>query len=78
MTVSEGKYIVTLKEDAPNDLVDKVKSQVSALGGKVVDEFSLIKGFVAHVPHAGVDKLKSHDGVVNVEQDQEVKIQDSK
>lgn len=73
--MAEGRYIVTLKEDASTEIVDKVKSQVTLLGGQVVDEFSLIKGFLAKLPPVHIDSLKSHDGVANIEEDKEVHIQ---
>lgn len=74
--MADEKYIVTLKEDASDDLTSKVKSQVSLFGGEVLSEFSLIKGFVAKLPDVHISSLKSHEGVANVEKDQEVKIQD--
>lgn len=74
--MAEDKYIVTLKEDASDDLASKVKHQVSQFGGEVLSEFSLIKGFVAKLPDVHISSLKSHEGVANVEKDQEVKIQD--
>ncbi|KAF3986320.1 hypothetical protein FT663_04935 [Candidozyma haemuli var. vulneris] len=78
MVEGTKNYIVTLKEDSSDDIVNKVKSQVASFGGKVLDDFSLIKGFVARLPPVEIDSLKGHEGVVNVEEDQEVRIQDNK
>ncbi|QWW23906.1 hypothetical protein CA7LBN_002740 [Candidozyma auris] len=76
--MAEGTYIVTLKEDANDDLVSKVKNQVSLLGGKVLDDFALIKGFVAKLPPVEIETLKGHDGILNIEENQEVRIQENK
>lgn len=69
------KYIVTLKDSASDADVASVKSKVSSLGGKVLDEFSLIKGFTAHLPAVHSESLKEHDHVLHVEEDKEVHIQ---
>lgn len=74
--MSDSKsYIVTLKETASDSDVSAVKSKISEVGGKIVDEFSLIKGFLVKLPDIHTDSIKAHDQVLNVEEDQEVHIQ---
>ena len=36
---------VTLKKDAPKEQLDAAKKHVTDQGGKIVNEFTLIKGF---------------------------------
>lgn len=74
MTESRS-YIVTLKESASDLDVSTVKAKISELGGKVLDEFSLIKGFLVLLPPIHTDAILGHDLVLNVEEDKEVKIQ---
>lgn len=73
--MSTKPYIVTLKEEASDADVSSVKLKVSDLGGKVVDEFSLIKGFLVHLPESTAKTLQDHQHVANIEEDKEVKIQ---
>ena len=74
MTESKS-YIVTLKESASDADVSTIKSKISELGGKILDEFSLIKGFLVLLPAIHTDAIEKHDLVLNVEEDKEVKIQ---
>lgn len=75
-TMTESKsYIVTLKETASLADISQIKSKISDLGGKIVDEFSLIKGFLVKLPAIHTDTIKDHDQVLNIEEDLEVKIQ---
>lgn len=67
-------YIITLKESCSEADVSAVKSKVSELGGTIKDEFSLIKGFSVSLPESISHTLKGHEHVVNVEEDQEMKI----
>lgn len=68
-------YIVTLKDTASLTDISAVKSKISDLGGKIVDEFSLIKGFLVKLPAIHTDAIKEHDQVLNIEEDSEVHIQ---
>lgn len=68
-------YIVTLKDSASDADTASVKLKVSELGGKIVDEFSLIKGFLVDLPASGAAFLLSHQHVATIEEDKEVKIQ---
>lgn len=72
--MSLKNYIVTCKETASDADVSTVKSKVGELGGSVLSEFSLIKGFVASLPEIHTDTIKSHEHVFNIEEDKEVKI----
>jgi hypothetical protein len=36
---------ITLKKDAPKEELDAAKKHVTDQGGKIVNEFTLIKGF---------------------------------
>jgi len=71
---SMTKYIVTLKKDASNEEYDKAKKQAVEEGGKIVDEYTLIKGFVVEYPADTVHSLASNTNL-NVEQDGEVHTQ---
>lgn len=68
-------YIVTLKDSASDAEVNGVKEKVSSLGGSVVMEYSLIKGFVAKLPEVHAALLKDHEHVHSVELDKEVHTQ---
>lgn len=74
MTESKS-YIVTLKESATAKDISAIKTKIGELGGKIVDEFSLIKGFLVKLPAIHTDSIKEHDQVLAVEEDLEVKIQ---
>ncbi|CAI6334081.1 unnamed protein product [Periconia digitata] len=65
---------VTLKSGADKDQLDKAKSQVQEQGGKITNEFTLIKGFTAEFPEDKVHTLSTNDHVT-VEADSEVKTQ---
>lgn len=71
----QKNYIVTLKDSASTDQISTVKLKVGELGGKILDEFSLIKGFSVKLPHAAADAIGKHDLVNSIEEDKEVKIQ---
>ncbi|CCC71253.1 hypothetical protein NCAS_0G03660 [Naumovozyma castellii] len=73
-------YIVTLKKATPDKEAKKVKESIDKLGGSVVHEFSLIKGYTVKLP----DKLKldalrhKHGDVIeNIEEDKEVHANDA-
>lgn len=71
----EKTYIVTLAESCPHDDAAKLKLQVSEKGGKIVEEFSLIKGFVVKLNAPLADFIKDHHFVHSIEEDKEVHIQ---
>lgn len=74
--MSEHKsFIVTLKETASEADLSSVKTKIHDLGGKVVSEFSLIKGFVAKLPLIHASSIKEDSAVLTVEEDGEVKTQ---
>ncbi|CCD25856.2 Pbi2p NDAI_0G00800 [Naumovozyma dairenensis CBS 421] len=68
-------FIVTLKKNTPKEDAHKVVESINHLGGTVVHEFSLIKGFKVKVPdglHLDALKKKHGDTIVNIEEDKEV------
>ncbi|KAI4635744.1 uncharacterized protein J4E87_000699 [Alternaria ethzedia] len=67
-------FMVTLKDSAPKEELDKAKQHVTDQGGKITNEFTLIKGFSAEIPDDVVTTLSSNEHV-NVEADGEVKTQ---
>lgn len=68
-------YIVTLKDSVSSADIESVKKSITDLGGSIVSEFSLIKGFVTKLPAIHTDAILKHEHVANVEEDKEVKIQ---
>lgn len=75
-TMSDQKaYIVTLKETSTDADVSTVKLKISEFGGKIVDEFTLIKGFVAKLPAIHSLAIADHEHVLSIEEDREVHIQ---
>ncbi|KAF2127605.1 hypothetical protein P153DRAFT_52284 [Dothidotthia symphoricarpi CBS 119687] len=69
-----AQFNVTLAKDAPHEELDKAKQHVKDQGGKIVHEFTLIKGFTAEIPDDAVSTLSSNKHVT-VEKDSEVKTQ---
>jgi predicted enzyme related to lactoylglutathione lyase len=43
--VYTNSFKITLKKDAPKEQLDAAKKHVTDQGGKIVNEFTLIKGF---------------------------------
>ncbi|WLF80656.1 hypothetical protein PVL30_004442 [Lodderomyces elongisporus] len=69
-------YIVTLKEDTSDSKAESIKNQIKEAGGKITNEFSLIKGFAVALPAVHADSLsKNHPEIANVEEDKEVHTQ---
>ncbi|KAI5958562.1 hypothetical protein KGF57_002407 [Candida theae] len=69
-------YIVTLKDDTTDKEAESIKSKIQQLGGKITNEFSLIKGFSVKLPKIHADALhKEHPKIANVEEDKEVHTQ---
>ncbi|CCH59436.1 hypothetical protein TBLA_0B06100 [Henningerozyma blattae CBS 6284] len=48
--MSSKSYIVTLKDTVSEASVNSFKQSVQEIGGKIVDEFTLIKGFTVELP----------------------------
>ncbi|KAH9812646.1 peptidase inhibitor i9 [Teratosphaeria destructans] len=65
---------VSLKDGASADQLDAAKKQVTDQGGKIVNEFKLIKGFTAEFPADKVHTLKTNEHLI-VEADSEVRTQ---
>lgn len=68
-------YIVTLRESASDADASTLKSKISELGGKILDEFTLIKAYLVLLPAIHTEAILANDLVLNVEEDKEVKIQ---
>ncbi|KAF2122350.1 hypothetical protein BDV96DRAFT_640395 [Lophiotrema nucula] len=67
-------FNVTLNPNADAKQLDAAKKKVTDEGGKIINEFSLIKGFTAEFPADKVHTLESNEHVT-VEADGEVKTQ---
>ncbi|RCK58791.1 Protease B inhibitor 2 [Candida viswanathii] len=68
-------YIITLKESCPDAEASSIKSKVGELGGKVTNEFTLIKAFSVELPAIHVESLpKDFSGIATIEEDKEVHI----
>ncbi|CAX42103.1 protease B inhibitor, putative [Candida dubliniensis CD36] len=75
MSDSKG-YIITLKDTCPDSEASSIKSKITELGGKITNEFSLIKGFSAQLPTIHAEALpKDFAGIANIEEDGEVRTQ---
>ncbi|KAK7518047.1 hypothetical protein IWX49DRAFT_50169 [Phyllosticta citricarpa] len=59
---------VTLKEGASPEELEKAKKTVTDQGGKIINEFKLIKGFTAELPADNVSILSTNDHIT-VEED---------
>ncbi|CAK9439890.1 uncharacterized protein LODBEIA_P39900 [Lodderomyces beijingensis] len=69
-------YIITLKEDTPDSTAESIKNKIKQIGGKITNEFSLIKGFAVQLPVIHAESLgKDHPEIANVEEDKEVHTQ---
>ncbi|KAH9871146.1 hypothetical protein J1614_006721 [Plenodomus biglobosus] len=68
------QYNVTLKNGASAEDLDQAKQHVKDQGGKIVSEFTLIKGFTASFDDNVFTTLQSNDKVT-VEHDGEVTTQ---
>ncbi|KAF1836422.1 hypothetical protein BDW02DRAFT_566999 [Decorospora gaudefroyi] len=69
-----AQFNITLKKDAPKEELEAAKKHVTDQGGKIVHEFTLIKGFTAEIPDDAVSTLESNDKIT-VEKDAEVHTQ---
>ncbi|KAL1795748.1 hypothetical protein ACET3X_005972 [Alternaria dauci] len=68
-----AQFNITLKKDAPKEQLDAAKKHVTDQGGKIVNEFTLIKGFTAEIPDDAVSTLESNEHVT-VEKDAEIQM----
>ncbi|KAI9737826.1 MAG: hypothetical protein M1834_009195 [Cirrosporium novae-zelandiae] len=68
------KYMVTLKSTASPEELQKAKDKAISEGGKITDEFTLIKGFAVDFPADAVHTLATNEHL-NVEADQIVHTQ---
>ena len=77
ITMSDDKgYIVTLKDDTSDKEAESIKNKIKDLGGKITNEFSLIKGFSIKLPKIHADSLhKESPNIASVEEDKEVHTQ---
>ncbi|KAM3423722.1 hypothetical protein BST61_g1134 [Cercospora zeina] len=62
------KINVSLQKGADSQYYDTAKKQVEEQGGKIVNEFKLVKGFTAEFPDDKVHTLASNEHI-NVEKD---------
>jgi len=70
-----AKYIFTCKEDASDENVADLKQKIKNQGGTIVEEYTIIKGFVVSLPDDAVNTFDSHPSVESVEPDGEIKTQ---
>ncbi|KAI4267108.1 MAG: hypothetical protein LQ337_008508 [Flavoplaca oasis] len=74
---AQRQVLVTYPNDTPPSVVEQAKSAILATGGKITEEFSLIKSFAATVSSDIIDTLNalstSHKPIV--EDDHTVTIQ---
>lgn len=65
---AERQVLVTYAEDTPPSILQEAKDAVVAAGGKIMQEYSLIKGFAATVSNEIIDTIttlsNSHRPVV--------------
>ncbi|CAG99436.1 Pbi2 [Kluyveromyces lactis] len=69
-------FIITFKDSVPEADASKIKNSISSLGGTIVHDYSLIKGFAVKLPESlKIDKLKDlhGDAFETIEEDKEVK-----
>ncbi|KAL4726839.1 hypothetical protein ACLX1H_005729 [Fusarium chlamydosporum] len=66
---------VTCKEDATDDQVQSAKQHAIDQGGKITQEYSIIKGFAVKFDDDAVQTLESHEHVHAVEPDGEMRTQ---
>ncbi|KAF4447121.1 hypothetical protein F53441_9266 [Fusarium austroafricanum] len=66
---------VTCKDDATDDQVKAAKQHAIDNGGKITQEYTIIKGFAVEYPHDSIQTLESHEHVQAVEPDSVMKTQ---
>ncbi|PTB42783.1 hypothetical protein M441DRAFT_55843 [Trichoderma asperellum CBS 433.97] len=62
-------YIVTLHDDATDEQIAAAKKKATEAGGKITQEYSLIKGFAVSYPEGTVSTLAEDPSVKAVEED---------
>ncbi|KAG5951714.1 hypothetical protein E4U53_002446 [Claviceps sorghi] len=62
-------YIVTFKDDATEDQIQAAKKQAIDQGGKITQEYSLIKGFAVELKDDAITTLEANEHVKAVEKD---------
>ncbi|KAG0634046.1 hypothetical protein HOY80DRAFT_1061615 [Tuber brumale] len=62
-------YIITVKPETSDEELLKIKNDIVDQGGKIVHEYSLIKGFSCELPKHHVSTLQTHARVESVEAD---------
>ncbi|RPA85989.1 hypothetical protein BJ508DRAFT_322136 [Ascobolus immersus RN42] len=67
--------IFTLKPDCSDEEVQKFKDSIKNAGGKITNEYTLIKGFSCELPDEHIETFSSRPYVQDVEKDQEVRTQ---
>ncbi len=75
--IMANSFIVTLKKSVPEREVKEFIDSVNGVGGQIVHEFSLIKGYTIKMPEkVSLSSFKDkHNNVIeSVEEDKEVKI----
>ncbi|GKU02571.1 peptidase inhibitor i9 [Fusarium langsethiae] len=68
-------YIVSCKDDASDEQVESAKQHAKDQGGKITQEYSLIKGFAVEFPADSIQTLENHEHVKAVEADGEMRTQ---
>ncbi|KAL7895375.1 hypothetical protein HDV64DRAFT_100584 [Trichoderma sp. TUCIM 5745] len=68
-------YIVTLHDDATDAQVAAAKQKATDAGGKITQEYSLIKGFAVEFPQGSVSTLEQDPSVKAVEADSVMRTQ---
>lgn len=75
--MSFKSFIITFKDHVPESDMLTIKSSIASLGGDIVHEYSLIKGFSVKLPETlSIEEIKDiHGGsIANIEEDKEVKV----
>ncbi|KAL8749147.1 MAG: hypothetical protein Q9199_007865 [Rusavskia elegans] len=74
---AQRQVLVTYPNDTPPSIIDQAKKAILATGGKITEEYSLIKSFAATVSSDVVDTLNALSSLHTpvVEDDQTITIQ---
>ncbi|KAJ3403604.1 hypothetical protein HDV05_007707 [Chytridiales sp. JEL 0842] len=67
------KYIIMLKESTTDSAVSSFIDKVKGLGGEVVREYKILKGFTITLPSNLVSTLENEEDVDVIEEDSEVR-----
>ncbi|KAI8908740.1 hypothetical protein DFJ77DRAFT_473154 [Powellomyces hirtus] len=63
-------YIVSFREDASTATLDDMMKKVAEVGGRVVNQFSIIPAMVVEIPTELVTILSAIPGIESIEEDQ--------